>query len=56
MTDKERYYSRLYKNINKITGEKTPLKKDCGQVCSSEFSRFLEETSRESDLFLSLME
>ena len=33
MTDKEKYYSELYKKANEIIGEKTPLKKDCGAVC-----------------------
>ncbi len=35
MTKKEKYYSELYKKANKIIGEKTPLKKDCGRVCSA---------------------
>ncbi len=33
MTDKEKYYSELYKKVNRIIGDKTPLKKDCGTVC-----------------------
>lgn len=33
MTDKEKYYSELYKKANEIIGDKTPLKKDCGAVC-----------------------
>lgn len=33
MTDKERYYAKLYKKANKILDDKTPLKKDCGLVC-----------------------
>ncbi len=35
MTEKETYYSELYKKANKIIGEKTPLKKDCGIVCGT---------------------
>ena len=29
-------YQRLYAEINRIIGDKTPLKKDCGQVCGGE--------------------
>lgn len=34
MRDKERYYKNFYKKANKILGDKTPLKKDCGTICS----------------------
>ena len=26
-------YDKLYREVNRIIGNKTPLKKDCGQVC-----------------------
>lgn len=28
-----KHYERLYKKANKIIGNKTPLKKDCGKIC-----------------------
>ncbi|MBQ8504395.1 MAG: hypothetical protein IJ491_09010 [Clostridia bacterium] len=31
----ERYYQRLYKKAKGIIGDKTPLKKDCGRICSN---------------------
>lgn len=33
MNEKGKYYSELYKKANKIIGDKTPLRKDCGKVC-----------------------
>lgn len=33
MTEKEKYYGELYEKADKIIGNKTPLKKDCGSVC-----------------------
>lgn len=30
----EKYYDRLYNKAKKIIGDKTPLKKDCGLICS----------------------
>ena len=29
-------YNKLYAEANRIIGDKTPLKKDCGQVCGGE--------------------
>ena len=29
-------YKRLYTEINRIIGDKTPLRKDCGQICGGE--------------------
>ncbi len=44
MSEKEKYYTELYKKANKIIGEKTPLKKDCGRVCGGECCKGDENT------------
>ena len=37
-------YQKLYKQANRIIGDKTPLKKDCGQVCSGECCKGDDDT------------
>ena len=37
-------YKRLYAEANRIIGDKTPLKKDCGQVCGGECCKGDSET------------
>ena len=37
-------YKRLYTEINRIIGDKTPLRKDCGQICGGECCKGDSET------------
>lgn len=37
-------YVKLYAQANRIIGDKTPLKKDCGQICGGECCKGDEET------------
>ena len=37
-------YEKLYAEVNRIIGDKTPLKKDCGQVCGGACCKGDDET------------
>ena len=37
-------YQKLYRKANRIIGDKTPLKKDCGQVCGAECCKGDDDT------------